>query len=184
MPARKLLRTALLATALVTSLGLSLPAPAAVISEWGTVSTSISGETSFSFARYDIDKNFTDLYTFTLEGSSGASYYVDFSFDACRSGCGNPNLSYGIYYANGPLVTATDGSVLLSPGQYTFQVKGNGFGAGNSLDYFGNVTFSLASATSMVSPVPEPAMLLLTVPGLALVAAATRRRQRPALAVS
>jgi hypothetical protein len=61
----------------------------------------------------------------------------------------------------------------LSAGNYAFQVKGTGFGSGNSLDYMGSVTFA---ATAVVSPVPEPSTLLLTLPGLALVHVMTRVR--------
>lgn len=168
---RKLLMRTLVAAAAVGT----IPAQADVVADWQTVSTSISGERTFSFAQYDITRNFTDLYSFTLEGSSDATYMVNFNFDYCRNGCGNPDLSYGIYAASGSLVSPINGTVALSPGNYVFQVKGTGFGAGTSVDYFGSVTFSFANSP-IVSPVPEPGMLLLTLPGLAVVLLAARRR--------
>ena len=102
---------------------------------------------------------------------------MTFAFDACKKGCGNPDIAYGIYDANGGLIADATGTVTLSAGNYVFQVKGTGFGAGNSLDYMGSVTFS---ATAVVSPVPEPSALLLALPGLVLVHVMTRRRRRHA----
>ena len=94
--------------------------------DWGTVATPITSEVTFSFAQYDINRNFTDQYLFSLQGEAGASYSVTFNFDPCRNGCGNPDLSYGIYDRNGSLVTNTTGTVTLSAGNYAFQVKGTG----------------------------------------------------------
>ncbi len=138
---------------------------AEIVEDWGTVVTSIEGETTFSFEQYNITKNFTDQYAFSLEGSGDATYAVSFYFDACKNGCGNPDLSYGIYDANGGLIDMTNGTVVLSAGNYVFQVKGDGMGSGNSLDYSGSVTFSVA-ATSFVSPAPEPSTLVLMILGL------------------
>ena len=139
---------------------------------WGTVATPLTSEVTFSFAQYDINRNFTDQYLFSLQGETGASYSVTFNFDPCRNGCGNPDLSYGIYDRNGSLLVDTTGTVTLSSGNYAFQVKGSGFGAGNSIDYWGSVTFA-AGATSlnnvtMISPAPEPSTLLLMITGLTL----------------
>ncbi len=146
----------------------ALPAQADVVEDWGTVMTPITEETSFSFAQYDIDKNFTDQYTFSLEGEAGATYEVSFQFDICKNGCGNPDISYGIYDANGGLLASTSGTVLLTSGDYVFQVKGTGFGSGNTVDYWGAVTFSATLVTSasvmeLVPPVPEshPGLMLL-----------------------
>jgi hypothetical protein len=153
-------------------LALSAPLRAAVVEDWGTVVTPLSSEATFSFAQFDITNNFTDQYAFSLEGESGASYSVTFAFATCSNGCGNPDLSYGIYDANGGLVATTDGSsnVTLTAGDYVFQVKGDGMGSGNSVDYWGSVSFTAVAlaSTEVVSPVPEPAQLWLFLPGLLL----------------
>jgi len=151
-------------------------AQADVVEDWGAIALPIEEETTFSFAQYDIDQNFTDLYTFSLEGEAGAAYSVTFDFDPCRAGCGSPELSYGIYDANGGLITDTGGAVTLSAGNYVFQVKGIGMGAGNALDYWGSVTFS---ATAIVPPVPEPGTLWLLAPGVVLLWQHRERLRRP-----
>lgn len=159
------------------------------VTEWGQVSSSLGSEVSFSFARYDIRDNFLDVYNFSLEGSSGATYTVTFAFDPCRNGCGSPDLSYGIYDRNGNLYDSTNGAVTLSAGNYAFQVKGNGMGSGNSVDYWGSVTFATAAPTSrttvsMVSPAPEPSTFVMLLAGLAGIALmAVRRRDLPNLGV-
>lgn len=168
----RLLRVALLAIGYL----FATPASAEVVADWGTVATPLTTEASFSFARYDINQNFTDQYVFTLEGESGAAYNVTFQFDLCRSGCGNPDLSYGIYDANGGLVTTENGVATLSAGTYVFQVKGDGMGAGNSVDYWGSVTFNAVTMT-MVSPAPEPSSLMLTLFGMGGLGWAVRRRR-------
>jgi len=166
---------------LLVTLALGQSARADLIANWGTVVTPLSTEATFSFARYDITNNFTDQYAFSLEGSSGASYEVTFAFDACRSGCGNPDLSYGIYDANGGLVASAGGTVTLASGSYVFQVKGFGMGSGNSVDYWGNVSFSaLAVPSAIVPPAPEPATLLLAGPGQLIVLWAARHRRSAA----
>lgn len=175
MKNNRLLRIALLTVSFL----FATPASAATVADWGTVATPITTETSFSFAQYDISNNFTDQYAFSLEGDSGAAYNVTFQFDLCRSGCGNPDLSYGIYDANGGLVTVTNGVATLSAGSYVFQVKGDGMGAGNSVDYWGSVTFSAVSM-SMVSPAPEPSSLMLTLFGMGGLGWAVRRRRERA----
>jgi len=152
-------------------------AHAEIVADWGTLATPIAAETTFTFEQYDLTQSFTDQYLFSLEGGADATYSVTFDFDPCRNGCGNPDISYGIYDANGGLITDTSGTITLTSGAYVFQVKGDGMGSGNSLDYWGSVTFSLA-ANSMVSPAPEPSTLLLTLLGLAgLGTLATRRRK-------
>ncbi|NJD35689.1 MAG: PEP-CTERM sorting domain-containing protein [Betaproteobacteria bacterium] len=162
--------------ALILGLAISAPAAADIVADWGTVATPITSETSFSFAQYNISNNFTDQYAFSLEGASGASYSVTFQFDTCKNGCGNPDLSYGIYDSNGGLVASATGTVTLSAGTYVFQVKGDGMGSGNSVDYWGSVTFS-AVATSMVSPAPEPSSLALMLFGMGGLGWAVRRRR-------
>lgn len=173
------IRTIVSAAALVLNLALSAPAAADIVADWGAVATPITSEASFSFAQYNITNNFTDQYSFSLEGASGAAYSVTFAFDVCRNGCGSPDLSYGIYDSNGGLIASTSGTVTLSAGNYVFQVKGDGMGSGNSVDYWGSVTFN-AVATSMVSPAPEPSSLVLTLFGMGGLGWAVRRR-RPEL---
>ena len=81
---------------------------------------------------------------------------------------------------DGTLITADAGSVTLSAGSYVFEVKGNGLGSGNSVDYSGEVTFTatMAGADSIVAPVPEPASIILTAVGLSVVGGAVWRRRR------
>jgi hypothetical protein len=163
-----------------------LDATADIVADWGTVVTPLTTEASFAFEQYDITKNFTDQYAFSLEGDAGATYAVTFFFDACRNGCGSPDLSYGIYDANGGLITADAGSVILSAGSYVFAVKGNGMGSGNSLDYSGEVTFTatMLGADSIVAPVPEPASVILTAVGLGIVGGAVWRRRTASTRIS
>jgi hypothetical protein len=173
MKSRKFLSALLL----LAGLAISKSSSAVIVADWGTVSTPITTETSFSFVQYDVSNNFTDQYAFSLAGASGASYSVTFQFDACKNGCGNPDLSYGIYDSNGGLVAAATGTVALSAGSYVFQVKGDGMGSGNSIDYSGSVTFSAVN-TSMVSPAPEPSTLMLTLFGLGGLGWEARRRRQ------
>jgi len=151
-----------------------------VIEDWGTVVTPIESETTFSFEQYDVEKNFTHEYLFSLEGDAGATYEVTFNFDACSNGCGNPDLRYGIYDTDGGLYSSTSGTVLLSAGSFTFQVKGTGMGAGNSVDYWGDVTFTatLVSTDGIVAPVPEPTTLSLSGAGAMILGWAAYRRRR------
>lgn len=155
---------------------------AEIIDDWGTVTTSVEGETTFSFAQYDITNNFTDQYAFSLEGSGDATYSVTFTFDPCRNGCGNPDLSYGIYDANGGLIEATNGMVVLSAGNYVFQVKGDGMGSGNSVDYFGSITFAVTTS-NIVSPAPEPSTLLLMIFGFMILMTPYCLHKKPLLAL-
>ena len=140
--------------------------------DWGVIP--VGEETTISFASYDITKNFTDQYSFTLQAGTDSSYAVAVSFDVCKNGCGNPDLSYGIYDANGGLVSDS-GSAVLASGNYVFQVKGTGMGAGNSVDYTGGISF-------MVSAVPEPADLLLMLVGSSCLAWAIKRRRQGSVA--
>jgi len=150
--------------------------------DWGTIATPITDETSFSFAQYDISQNFSHSYSFSLEGTAGASYTVNFQLDSCRNGCGSPDLSYGIYHANGNYIGETNGTVNLSAGNYIFQVKGSGMGSGNSIDYWGSVAFAISSSSmQMVSPVPEPSTLILTFFGAIFLAFAVWPKQTLAI---
>ena len=168
---------------LLRTLSLALPlvlanAAHALTEDWGTISTPISDETSFSFAQYDVSGNFTHDYGFSLEGTAGATYEVSFAFDTCRNGCGSPEITYGIYNANGSYIGDTNGTVVLSAGNYIFQVKGAGMGSGNNIDYWGSVTFSMTSSSvEMVSPVPEPSTLILTLCGALFLAFAVWPKQ-------
>lgn len=152
-------------------------ASAQVIADWGTVSTPIASDVTFSFAQYDVTQNFTHQYLFSLEGAAGATYSVTFNFNACSRGCGNPSLSYGIYDLTGGLIEpTTSGTYVLTAGAFSFQVKGDGFGAGNSVDYWGAVTIS-PTAGEIVAPVPEAGTWLLLAPGLLAVVWFARRRR-------
>lgn len=142
--------------------------------DWGVIP--VDQETTISFAAYDITKNFTDQYSFTLQAGTDSSYSVAVTFDVCKNGCGNPSLSYGIYDATGQLVSDS-GSAVLTSGSYYFQVKGTGMGAGNSVDYSGNISF-------MVSAVPEPADLLLMLVGTSCLAWAVKRRRQRVFALA
>lgn len=135
--------------------------------DWGVIP--VEQTTTISFEAYDITKDFTDQYSFSILSGTDTSYSVSVIFDICSNGCGNPELSYGIYNANGGLVSES-GSAVLSSGNYVFQVKGTGMGAGNSVDYSGSITF-------LVSAVPEPSdiALFLTASLIAGVAIRTRR---------
>lgn len=178
--ARSALRSIMLAMLLLAP-GLLLPrhAAAQVMADWGSVSTPVANDVTFSFAQYDVDANFTHQYLFSLEGSADATYSVTFNFDTCTRGCGNPSFSYGIYDLNGGLLDASNGGTyVLTAGAYAFQVKGDGFGAGNIVDYWGSVTIASAGvATEIVAPAPEPETLWLLGPGLLLIGWVARRRK-------
>jgi hypothetical protein len=139
-----------------------------VDTNWGIIP--VGQSTAIPFDQYDIMNNFTDTYSFSLQSGSDASYSVAVTFDVCKSGCGNPNLSYGIFDSHGTLLSQT-GSAVLSYGDYVFKVKGTGMGAGNNVDYSGTMSF-------FVSSVPEPSDIMLMMTGCALVACAVRRRRR------
>lgn len=158
-------------------------ANAEVVADWGTISTPLEEDVIFSVERSDITKNFTDEYIFTLEGSADAIYEVTFNFDYCSYGCGNVATSYGVYDANGGLITdvSTSGTVILTSGDYSFQVKGTGFGAGNSIDYQGQITFSAVAAiqtSTMISSAPEPSTYFLLVCGIVVTVISRSSRRR------
>lgn len=145
-------------------------ANAEIIADWGTISTPLEEDVTFTIAQYDVSSNFTHDYNFSLEGDADAFYEVTFNFDYCTRGCGNIATSYGIYEQNGSLISdvTTGGNLVLSTGNYSLQVKGTGFGAGNNLDYLGSMTFSATTAptTAMISAAPEPESFLLMLTGL------------------
>jgi hypothetical protein len=135
--------------------------------DWGTISTTESS--TIDFARDDITGNFADEYAFSILSGTDTSYAVTVSFDVCKNGCGNPEVSYGIYDANGSIISDT-GSVVLDSGDYVFMIKGSGMGSGSQTDYTGSITF-------FVSTVPEPSDILLLLTGLAVVGGAVLYRK-------
>jgi|LakMenEpi03Aug12_release.lakeMendotaPanAssembly.Ray.scaffolds.fasta_scaffold78566_1 hypothetical protein len=137
--------------------------------DWGVIS--IEQQVTYNFSATDITKNFTDQYTFSISGDGSAGYSVDVFFDFCKHGCGNPDVSYGIYDLNGGLISDT-GSATLSSGDYVFMVKGTGMGAGNSLDYNGSMTFN-----SFVSAAPEPSDFFLSITGISCLIQMVRSRR-------
>lgn len=150
----------------------------AASTDWGVIPVNTS--TTISFASQDITRNFTDQYYFSLASGADASYAVTVAFDLCRHGCGNPDLSYGVYDVNGRMISDT-GSVVLSSGRYVFKVKGTGFGAGNTLDYSGSMSFYVpggSTLNSFVSAVPEPRDAALMLMGLCMLAAGVWHRRR------
>ncbi|MGB4559100.1 MAG: FxDxF family PEP-CTERM protein [Burkholderiaceae bacterium] len=147
---------------------------------WGVVPVE-SGQ-SYTFASYDTKGNFADQYSFTVAGTQDmyATFSLTVSYDVCNNGCGNPETSYGIYQANGGLVTMVSGTgeTVLAAGDYVFKAAGTGMGGGNTTSYGGSLT---------VAPVPEPSeWALMAVGSTFLLWAVRRRRARmawPALAV-
>jgi hypothetical protein len=142
---------------------------------WGVIP--VGEATTISFAAYDITTNFTDKYSFSLQTGTDASYAVTVTFDVCARGCGNPDLSYGLYNDTGQLVSDT-GTATLSSGNYYLQVKGTGMGSGNSVDYSGSITFMVSGVPDLVSAVPEPGDLALTFVGISCLAWGVQRRRQ------
>lgn len=136
---------------------------------------SADSTTTLFFSQSDLTTNFTNSYTFSLTAPSSVDYSASFSFDLCRNGCGSPSFSYGIYDANGGglIGSAGPGTVMLSAGEYAFQVTGTGMGSGNNLTYTALVTY-MTGSSEFVSPAPEPATNLLILIGGGLVAWAIR----------
>ena len=156
------------------------PAQADLIAEWGIIP--IGSETSFTFTPSDASTNFTDQYSFSLAGATEINFSTSSFLATCSRGCGNPVVEFGIYDANGGLISAAT-PVTLEAGAYVFQIKGTGMGSGNTAGSGGIISFYSAPA-EVVSPAPEPAGWLLLVAGLALVAGFARRqaalkRQQP-----
>lgn len=150
------------------------------VTDWGTISAPIASDVTFAFGRQDITTNFTDQYLFSLAGSSGVEYTLTFNFLPCSNGCGNPDLNWGIYDQNGGLVAApaVGATYTLTSGNYSFQVKGTGMGAGNDLSYNGDITFSATAlgGTGMTAAVPDGERWLLTAAGLLMFGWWRRRR--------
>ena len=130
---------------------LAAPVRAQLVVDWGAIN--LEQSTTINFQHLDISRNFTDQYLFSLAGGSEVGYSVQVLFHPCRNGCGNVAVEYGVYDANGGLLS-DGGSAVLTAGSYSFQVKGSGMGAGNSLDYSGSISF-------FVTAVPEAADGLL-----------------------
>jgi hypothetical protein len=146
--------------------------------DWGVIP--LDQETVISFGATDITKNFTDQYDFSIQGGTEASAKVTVTFDVCQNGCGNPELTYGVYNEQGQLISEIQGSgsVTLTAGDYYFQVKGTGMGSGNSVDYSGTMTFNTSLAgPANVSGAPEPSDWLLMVSGSTFLAWAVKRRR-------
>ncbi len=148
--------------------------------DWGVIPLN-QEPTTMPFGATDITKNFTDQYNFSIQGGTEASAEVTVTFDVCKNGCGNPELTYGVYDAQGQLISEIQGSgsVTLTAGDYYFQVKGTGMGSGNSVDYSGTMTFSSSLAgPAHVSGAPEPADWLLMISGSTFLTWAVKRRRK------
>jgi hypothetical protein len=146
--------------------------------DWGVIP--LDQVTVISFGATDITNNFTDQYNFSIQGGTEASAEVTVTFDVCQKGCGNPELTYGVYNEQGQLISEIQGSgsVTLTAGDYYFQVKGTGMGSGNSVDYSGTMTFNTSLAgPANVSGAPEPSDWLLMVSGSTFLAWAVKRRR-------
>ena len=149
------------------------------VTNWGVIP--LDQVTNISFGATDITNNFTDQYNFSIQGGTLASAQVTVTFDVCKNGCGNTQITYGIYDAQGQLISQIQGtgSVTLAAGNYYLKVVGTGMGSGNSISYTGTMTFSAAMATATpayVSGAPEPADWLLMLSGSAFLTWAVRRR--------
>lgn len=148
----------------------------AATTDWGVIA--VDQPSSYSVSGTDITQNFTDQYTFSISGGSSADYSVYVEFDFCKNGCGNPDVSYGIYDLNGGLISDT-GSAVLSAGDYVFKVKGTGMGSGNTLDYNGSVNFTASAVpSSFVSEASEPNDILLTITSSACLILLVRLRRK------
>jgi len=170
---------------LLSLLALTVNPAWGAVTDWGVVP--VDQPTSFSFGANDITNNFTDQYNFSIQGGTSATAAVTVTFDPCKNGCGNPEITYGIYDAQGQLVSEIQGSgsITLAAGSYYLKVKGTGMGSGNSVDYSGTIYFSAAQVSpAYVSGAPEPADWLLMLSGSAFLAWAVRRRNpRPRMAL-
>ncbi len=140
------------------------PVPQAIAvnnyTDWGTIQT--AEDSTISFENYDISGNFVDDYAFSILSGVDTSYAVTVTIDVCKNGCGNPAITYAIYNETGALVSDT-GTAVLGAGDYVFQIKGTGMGAGNEVDYFGSISF-------YVSAVPEPSDLQLLLSSVGVLA--------------
>jgi len=152
---------------------ISIGTRAEIVEDWGTISTPLEEDLTFEVQQNDVTKSFSHDYNFSLEGESDAIYPLTFNFDYCSYGCGNVATSYGIYDQNGGLISDVDsnGTLYLTSGDYSLRVDGTGFGAGNSIDYLGSITFTataVASTSAVVSPAPEPSVFGLLIAGIVL----------------
>jgi len=159
---------------------LSTHAQAEIVEDWGTISTPLEEDLTFEVQHNDITKNFSHDYNFSLEGESDAIYELTFNFDYCRYGCGNVTTSYGIYDLNGGLISDVDsnGTLYLTSGDYSLRIDGTGFGAGNSIDYLGSITFTataVATTNAVISSAPEPSVFGLLLAGATLYLLRNRR---------
>ena len=150
------------------------PAQADLIAEWGIIP--IGSETSFTFTPSDASTNFTDQYSFSLLGTTEINFSLSSFLGTCTKGCGSPAITYGIYDANGGLISGAS-PVTLGAGSYVFQIKGTGMGAGNKPGSGGLIDFYSAPA-EVVSPAPEPGGWLLLLAGLGLVVGLARRQAK------
>lgn len=148
----------------------------AVTTDWGVIA--VDQPSTYFVSGIDITHNFTDQYKFSISGGSNADYSVYVQFDFCKRGCGNPDVSYGIYNLNGGLISDV-GSAVLSGGDYVFRVKGTGMGSGNTLDYNGSITFTASTMLgTFVSAAPEPNDILLMITASACLILLVRRRSK------
>lgn len=147
-----------------------------LLADWGVIS--LGSETSFIFSPSDASTNFTDQYSFSLAGTTEISYSTASFLATCTKGCGNPDLAFGIYDANGGLIDSS-GTTTLSAGDYVFQIKGTGMGSGNRAGSGGTITFLSNAAPEIVSPAPEPPAWLVLLPGALLVGWMVQRRLNP-----
>ncbi len=115
---------------------------------WGVIP--LEQAITLTFANQDLTKNFTDQYLFTLSSSTGTTYNVLVSYDSCTNGCGNAAVDYAIYEQNGKLINDS-GSAVLQAGDYNFQLKGTGMGAGNEVAYSGTITFGAGTSSAVTT---------------------------------
>jgi len=144
-------------------------AQAQTTTNWGIIPS--DGSYTYTFSSTDITRNFTDTYSFTLNGSDATQYQMNIVYDSCTHGCGNLTLDYGIY--QGGTLIDSSGSTVLTSGTYEFKVTGTGMGSGNDVTYSGQITF-----TPIVASVPEPSEVLLFFTGAGLLAWSLRRQRR------
>ena len=168
---KKLLRLVAMTIFMLAIVG---PVRADLIADWGVIP--LGTETSFTFAPSNASTNFTDQYSFSLLGTTEINFSLSSFLGTCTKGCGSPSITYGIYDANGGLISGAS-PVTLGAGSYVFQIKGTGMGAGNKAGSGGIIDFYSAPA-EVVSPAPEPGGWLLLLAGLGLVVGLARRQAK------
>ncbi len=150
-------------------------AHADLLADWGVFPQ--QQDVTFSFAPSDASTNFTDQYTFTLVGGTDIAWTTSSFLGTCTKGCGSPSIQFGIYDATGGLISNT-GGINLGPGNYIFQIKGTGMGAGNTAGSGGVITFSgMPQIMEIVSPAPEPSGVLLLSAGLLVMGVVCHREK-------